>query len=146
MHAKSLQLFSTFCDPMGRPLGSSVHRILQARILEWVAISTPGYLPDAEIKHASLVSPALGGRFFTIRATWESPISHYRDKLIIFDEHVHSVGCSVPPVHLASLPWWPVVDSTCQCRRRGFHAWVRRIPWRRKWQPAPVFLPGKSHG
>ena len=25
-------------------------------------------------------------------------------------------------------------------------AWVRKIPWRRKWQPIPVFLPGKSHG
>ena len=24
--------------------------------------------------------------------------------------------------------------------------WVRKIPWRTKWQPAPVFLPGKSHG
>ena len=24
--------------------------------------------------------------------------------------------------------------------------WVRKIPWRRKWQPNPVFLPGKSHG
>jgi len=24
--------------------------------------------------------------------------------------------------------------------------WVRKIPWRRKWQPIPVFLPGKSHG
>ena len=24
--------------------------------------------------------------------------------------------------------------------------WVRRTPWRRKWQPTPVFLPGKSHG
>ena len=24
--------------------------------------------------------------------------------------------------------------------------WVRKSPWRRKWQPAPVFLPGKSHG
>ena len=26
------------------------------------------------------------------------------------------------------------------------YPWVRKIPWRRKWQPAPVFLPGKSHG
>ena len=25
-------------------------------------------------------------------------------------------------------------------------SWVRKIPWRRKWQPAPVFLPGESHG
>ena len=24
--------------------------------------------------------------------------------------------------------------------------WVRKIPWRRKWQPPPVFLPGESHG
>ena len=31
-------------------------------------------------------------------------------------------------------------------RRRGFDPWVRKIPWRRKWQPAPVFSPGKSHG
>ena len=31
-------------------------------------------------------------------------------------------------------------------RRCGFDSWVRKIPWRRKWQPNPVFLPGKSHG
>ena len=28
----------------------------------------------------------------------------------------------------------------------GFDPWVRKIPWRRKWQPAPVLLPEKSHG
>ena len=33
-----------------------------------------------------------------------------------------------------------------QCRRRRFSPWGRKIPWRRKWQPTPVFLPGKSHG
>ena len=27
-----------------------------------------------------------------------------------------------------------------------FDPWVRKIPWRRKWHPTPVFLPGKSHG
>ena len=26
------------------------------------------------------------------------------------------------------------------------HSWVGKIPWRRKWHPTPVFLPGKSHG
>ena len=31
-------------------------------------------------------------------------------------------------------------------RRCRFHLWVRKIPWRRKWQPTPVFLPGESHG
>ena len=34
----------------------------------------------------------------------------------------------------------------CQCRRLRFNPWVRKIPWRRKWQPTPVFLPGKFHG
>ena len=33
-----------------------------------------------------------------------------------------------------------------QCRRPKFNPWVGKIPWRRKWQPTPVFLPGKSHG
>ena len=40
-------------------------------------------------------------------------------------------------------------ESTCQCRRHrshGFDHWVRKIPWRRKWQPTPVFLPRESHG
>ena len=32
------------------------------------------------------------------------------------------------------------------CRRHGFDPWVGKIPWRREWQPAPVFLPGTSHG
>ena len=40
-------------------------------------------------------------------------------------------------------------EPTCQCRRQkrhGFSAWVGKIPWRKTWQPTPVFLPGKSHG
>ena len=31
-------------------------------------------------------------------------------------------------------------------QRPGFDPWVGKIPWRRKWQPTLVFLPGKSHG
>ena len=31
-------------------------------------------------------------------------------------------------------------------KRRGFDPWVGKIPWRRKWQSTPVFLPEKSHG
>ena len=45
------------------------------------------------------------------------------------------------------LPWWlSGEESTFQCRRCRFNPWLRQIPWRRKWQPTPVFLPGKSHG
>jgi len=45
------------------------------------------------------------------------------------------------------LPWWlSGKESTCQCRRCRFDLWVGKIPWRRKLQTTPVFLPGKSHG
>ena len=39
-----------------------------------------------------------------------------------------------------------MVRVCLQCRRPEFNPWVRKIPWRRKWQPTLVFLPGKSHG
>ena len=64
----------TLCDHMDcSPPGSSIHGILQARILEWVAISSPGDRPNPEIKLISLTSPALAGRFFTAGVTWEAP-------------------------------------------------------------------------
>ena len=40
-------------------------------------------------------------------------------------------------------------EPACQCRihkRHRCYPWVRKIPWRRKWQPTPVSLPGESHG
>ena len=37
-------------------------------------------------------------------------------------------------------------ESACQCRKWRFCPWVGKIPCRRKWQPLPVFLPGKSNG
>ena len=42
--------------------------------------------------------------------------------------------------------WLSSKGSTCQYSRCGFKPWVRKIPWRRKLQPTPVFLPGESHG
>ena len=39
--------------------------------------------------------------------------------------------------------WLSGKESACPCRRHGFDPGVRKIPWRRKWQPTPVFLPGK---
>ena len=45
------------------------------------------------------------------------------------------------------LPWWLRWQRIClQCRRPGFDPWVGKIPWRRAWQPTPVFLPGESRG
>ena len=55
----------TLCDPKDCSLpNSSVHGILQARILEWVAFPPPGALPDSGIEPTSPVSFALSGAFF----------------------------------------------------------------------------------
>ena len=49
--------------------------------------------------------------------------------------------------HTHTLPWWLRWYRIClQCKKPRFDPWVRKIPWRRKWQPTPVSLPGKSHG
>ena len=42
------------------------------------------------------------------------------------------------------LPWW--LRICLQCGRPRFDPWVGKIPWRRKWQPIPVLLPGEFHG
>jgi hypothetical protein len=50
------------------------------------------------------------------------------------------------------LPSWFITESACNagaaagsCRRQ-LDPWVRKIPWRRAWQPTPIVLPGESHG
>ena len=60
------------------PPGSSVRRVLQARMLEWVDIPPPGDLSSPGMESVSLKSPALAGRFcfvllFTATAIWEAP-------------------------------------------------------------------------
>ena len=45
------------------------------------------------------------------------------------------------------LPWrFSDKEPACQYRRLGFNPRVRKIPWSRKWQSAPIFLPGESQG
>ena len=45
--------------------------------------------------------------------------------------------------YLLRLPWWfGGEEPACQCRRLGFNSWVRKAPWRRRWQPTLVFFRG----
>ena len=84
MHAKLLQLCLTLCNPMSYSLpGSSVHGILQARILEGVTISFSRDLHYSRIKPMPLVSPPLAGRFFFASATWEAQHQYYTTLLKI---------------------------------------------------------------
>ena len=55
-----------------------------------------------------------------------------------------------PPLNKMSHSQVPFLDMNqlynWDSPRHGFDPWVRKIPWRRKWYPSPVFLPRKSHG
>ena len=81
----------------------------------------PGDLPDLGIRLASLTSPALTGGFFPTSAIWEPQLS-------------------------SSNPYFPSgsnsKESTCNAGDLGLISGSGKIPWRRKWQPTPVFLLG----
>ena len=47
------------------------------------------------------------------------------------------------------FPSSPVVENPPALQemwRLKFYPWIQKLPWRRAWQPTPVFLPGESHG
>ena len=108
--------------------GSSVHGILQARILEWVAmLSSRGSSQSRDRTHVFYNLPALASRFFTTSSIWEAWKWIY--------------------IHTYIDTWWlSGKKSACQWKKCRLDPWVGKIPWRRKWQPTPVFLPGKFHG
>ena len=87
LSAKSLQLCLTLSDPMDcSPPGSSVHGVLQGKILEWLAIPFSRGYPDPGIKPTSPASPALAGRFFTIESLGpKEQIIHSRNAYILDD-------------------------------------------------------------
>ena len=62
MRAKSLWLCPTLCDPTDCSLpGSSVHRLSQARILEWIAMPSSGGSSQPRVRTSNSLSPALAG-------------------------------------------------------------------------------------
>ena len=142
----------------------SGHGILQARILEWVAILFSR--GASQPKDWTLVS-CIADTLYSLSHQGSPKGGHSRT---VINMHYRATG----------FPSGSVVKkkkkkSACQCRseikRRsvlsnslrphglyspwnspgqntgvGSLSWVEKIPWRRKWQPTSVFLPGKSHG
>ena len=78
---------------------------------------------------------------------WEDPLEEE------METHSNILAWKIPwteePGGLQSMGSLRVRHMWCWRRRhkrRGFRPWVGKIPWRRAWQPTPVFLPGESHG
>ena len=140
VHAQSRR---TLCDPMdGSPPGSSVHGILQARILEWVAMPSIGDFPDPGIEPESLMSPALAGSSLPL-----APVGKPRKYCTHITNNRNEAGevyldCTVTMKCLSvwflksECPGSNSCSTTSLCLRLSICTW----------QPTPVLLPGKSRG
>ena len=60
--------------------------------------------------------------------------------------YISAVNLFLWPVSQVALVGKNPPANAGDIREASFDLWVRKFPWRRKWQPTPVFLPGKSHG
>ena len=125
------QLCLALCDPLDcSPPGSSVHGILQARILEWVAISFSW--GSSWPRGGRLADLGQNPDLITQQPVWKNSLFIKSTQFI----------WSLPGATSGKEP-------ACQCRRSkrcGFYPWIGKIPRRRAWQPTPVFSPGESHG
>ena len=128
-----------------------VHGILQAGMLEWIAITFSR--GSSQPRDQTQVS-CIASRFFTNWATREAqdwyitlPYFHFLLKKKL--QEVTRSYLRIYGVFLLAilLPiFWRLSQQRIhlQCRRPRFHPCVGKIPWRKKWQLTPVFLPGKS--
>ena len=94
--AKLLQSCLTLCDHMdSSPPGSSVHGILLARILEWVAMPSSRGSSCPQDRTWVFMSTALVGGFFTTNSTWEAPIPFYLSHIQWTDSYLLLVYTSL---------------------------------------------------
>ena len=140
--------------------------ILQARILEWVAI--PSSRGSSQPRNWTQVSYIAGdslpseppakpmntrvGSLFLLQGNfltqeWNQSLLHCRQILYQMSYREDSVGPACPQWSFSGGASGK--EPSCQCRRHRRHRfipWILKMPWRKAWQPTPVFLSGEYHG
>ena len=108
------QLYLTLCDPMGsNPSGSSVHGILQARVFEWVAMSSSRESSQTgDQTHVSCIS-CTAGRFFTHWVTWEA-LCHI-NLWTPFAQGFGNRSCSKYSISIVELNWVNLFSYKWSC-------------------------------
>ena len=92
-----------------------------------------------------ITSPYLQTRFW--KKAWHDPIQRFSNTAHGLQEGLWPGVLTWASASSSGLPWWfSGKEPAYQYRRREFDPWVGKIPWRKAWQPTPVFLPGEPHG
>ena len=130
--AKSLQSCPTLCDPIdSSPPGSPVPGILQARTLEWVAISVSN-AGKWKVKVKSL------SRVWLLATPWSA--AHQAPPSMGFSRQEYWSGVPLP-----SLKFFISICEIKILLAEPSQSLIYKY-WRRQWHPTPVLLPRKSHG
>ena len=141
--AKLLQSCPTLCNSIdSSPPGSPIPGILWARTLEWVSHFLHQCMKMKSESEVAPLCPTLSDPMdcslpgSSVHGIFQARVLEWGT--IAFSSIVHYYG---------EFPWWLIWWRIClQCRKPGFDPWIRKIPWRRKWHPTPVSLPGKFTG
>ena len=119
--------------------------VLSIVALRCLLVSAAQHSEPARYIHTS--SPFWISFPFRSPQSTEFPVLCFGVWLVIYFIHI-SVHMSIAIFQFIFQDGASGKGSACQCRswrRRRFDCWVEKILWRSKYQPTPVFLPGKSH-
>ena len=154
MCAQLLQLCPTLCNPMDcSPPGSSVHGILQARILEWVVI--PSSRASSQPRDSTCVSfiSSIAGRFFTSQAPGKHKVERKEEKeWRQWKEYPQELDCRKSRASVF-LQWeinilktWHYIFTEVNAERfQVDEEWVSRIRWSESTEPSAEFASYKVH-
>ena len=134
-HQVSLAMSQLF-SPGGQSIGASAS-ILAMNIQDWFPLGLTGLICTSDSQESS-PAPQFMTTGKTIVLTLWTFVGNVMSLLFCF------------LIRCLGLPWASLVAQLVKnlpaMQRPWFNYWVRKMPWRRQWQPTSVFLPGKSHG
>ena len=116
-----------------------------------ICLPLPSHLPPTHQLLTNSTQLSIASKLYqeACHCTWyqAGPCGIPGHKSLSVSPHFLITGNRFLLAFMTGLPLWlSGKESACQCGKHKFDPWVEKMPWRRKWQPNPVFLPGKPHG
>ena len=136
--------------PCGAFSSTTLRSILSLCLKHGMQTSEPSSNVTSPGRPSLLCTPVNCVACLTIAFITQSIFVHFSvstPRMQLLEDEDLLFACLFHPQSHHQLPWYLKQQRILlQCGRPRFYPWVRKIPWRREWQPTPVFLPRKFHG